>query len=101
MQDIRLAVRSLLATPVVSIVAILSLALGIGANTAIFSIVNGLLLRSLPVADPSRLALVPSVNATTLSGDSWTYAIWDTLRQRPQAFDGAMAWDRCRRLSQI
>src|SRR5688572_11543200 len=48
-RDLRLAIRSLSATPVVTAVAILSLALVIGANTAIFSILNGLLLRTLPV----------------------------------------------------
>src|SRR6185503_11414181 len=58
MHDLRLAVRALRATPVVSIVAALSLALGIGANTAIFSLVNSLLLRALPVKAPSQLALV-------------------------------------------
>ena len=49
MSDFRLAIRALRATPVVSVVAALSLALGIGANTAIFSLVNSLLLRALPV----------------------------------------------------
>jgi hypothetical protein len=58
LQDFRLAIRSLRATPVVTAVAFLSLALGIGANTAIFSLVNGLLLRPLPVKDPHRLVLV-------------------------------------------
>jgi hypothetical protein len=48
MQDLQLAVRALRATPIVTGVAILSLALGIGANTAIFTLVNGLLLRALP-----------------------------------------------------
>ena len=51
MHDLRLAVRALRATPVVSLVAALSLALGIGANTAIFSLVNSLLLRALPVPE--------------------------------------------------
>ncbi len=58
MHDLRLAVRALRATPIVTAVAILSLALGIGANTAIFSLVNSLLLRSLPVANPQRLVTV-------------------------------------------
>src|SRR5687767_15295695 len=50
-QDLRLAVRQARRTPVVSSVALLSLALGIGANVAIFSLVNALILRPLPVAD--------------------------------------------------
>jgi hypothetical protein len=52
MQDLRLAIRALRSTPIVSIVAVLSLALGIGANTAIFSLVSSLLLRTLPVVEP-------------------------------------------------
>jgi ABC-type antimicrobial peptide transport system permease subunit len=55
MQDVREAFRTLRATPLVSMAAVLSLALGIGANTAIFSILNSLLLRPLPVRDPYGL----------------------------------------------
>ena len=58
MHDLRLAFRSLRATPIVTAVAILSLALGIGANTAIFSLVDSLLLRTLPVLEPQRLAFI-------------------------------------------
>jgi hypothetical protein len=47
--DLRLAIRTLRSTPVVTVVAVISLALGIGANTAIFSILDSLLLRALPV----------------------------------------------------
>jgi putative ABC transport system permease protein len=95
MHDIRLAIRSLRATPIVSIVAVLSLALGIGANTAIFSLVNSLLLRTLPVAQPGRLIVVNEAN-TPFGGSTWTYAIWDNIRQRSQAFDGAFAWSSTR-----
>jgi len=85
--DFRVAVRQLMATPIVSAVAALSLALGVGANTAIFSLVNSLVLRTLPVKDPRQLAILdPQGNG------SWTYPIWSELRQRPQLFDRAFAW---------
>src|SRR6059036_3451074 len=90
MHDLRLAVRALRTAPVVSFVAILSLALGIGANTAIFSLVNSLLLRALPVKQPQRLGMLGEASAG--GQQSWTYPIWDQFRQRPQLFDGAFAW---------
>ena len=55
MHELRFAVRSLLRTPIVTAVAVLSVALGIGANVAIFSIFNQVLLRPLPVHEPDRL----------------------------------------------
>ena len=55
MSNLKFAVRTLLKTPFVTAVAIVSLALGIGANAAIFSLFNQLLMRPLPVADPDRL----------------------------------------------
>jgi len=87
-QDVRLAVRQLRASPLVSAVAILSLALGIGANTAIFSLVNSLLLRPLPVQQPQQLV--------TLTQGSWTNPIWEQIRDRPELFDGAFAWSNAR-----
>ena len=83
--DLRDAVRSLCATPVVTTVAVLSLALGIGANTALFSILYSLVLKPLPVAEPERLAL--------LVGNDWTNPIWEQIRERQaELFDGAFAW---------
>src|SRR4051812_20538931 len=55
MRDLKLAFRTLFKTPFVTVVAILSLGLGIGANAAIFSMFNQMLLKSLPVSDPGRL----------------------------------------------
>src|SRR6185312_4626826 len=89
MHDLRLAVRSLRATPVVSLVAILSLALGIGANTAIFSIVNALMLRALPVKEPQQLVQLMLGPTRT----SWSNPLWEQLRARDtELFDGAFAY---------
>src|SRR5580693_10295259 len=64
--DIRHALRGFRRTPLFALVAILSLAIGIGANSAIFSVVNALLLRPLPYPDPDRLAILwlrsPGIN---------------------------------------
>jgi predicted permease len=86
MQDLRDAVRALRATPLVSAVAILSLALGIGANTAMFSIVDALVLRTLPVPAADRLATIENVG---------TNPIWEEIRDR-ELFAGAFAWSPSR-----
>ena len=89
MTDLRDALRALRATPVVSTVAVLSLALGIGANTAIFSLVNALMLRSLPVREPQRLVQVLAGPQRT----SWSNPLWEQLRERDrQLFEGAFAY---------
>src|SRR5438067_3283597 len=89
MSDFRDAFRALRATPVVSAVAILSLALGIGANTAIFSLVNALMLQSLPVKEPQQLVQVMAGPTRT----SWSNPLWEQLRDHnQQLFDGAFAY---------
>src|SRR3954471_17893043 len=91
MQDLRLAVRSLAATPIVTAVAVLSLALGIGANTAIFSLLNSVILRTLPVSNPQRLAILAG-RRNSGARPHFSYATFDQIRRHGQAFDGALAF---------
>jgi predicted permease len=79
--------------PIVSAVAILSLALGIGANSAIFSILDSLLLKALPVERPEQLVLVTGGNGERTD---WTGPIWEAIRVREDRFGGALAWSSTR-----
>jgi predicted permease len=91
-QDVRYAARVLRRSPLFTIVAIVTLALGIGANSAIFTVVNGLV-RPLPVSHPQRLALVSSRQALAEGYPAgWVYPVWQQIGARADAFDGAVAW---------
>jgi hypothetical protein len=83
------AYRALRATPIVSAVAILSLTLGIGANTALFSILDSLLLKPLPVYRPNELVVVGDVGQSQYFALS--YPVWKEIRERG-VFDRAFAW---------
>lgn len=83
-RDVRHGARLLRRHPLFAIVAVLSLGLGIGANAAVFTIANALMLRSLPVHEPERLAL--------LSNDSWTYPILEELQRHRALVAGVAGW---------
>jgi predicted permease len=84
-QDVRTAIRGLRKSPGFALVTVSTLALGIGANTALFSIFSSLILRPLPVRDPGSLAL--------LTNGSWSYPIWAEIKAREtELFDSAFAW---------
>ncbi|MEK6301913.1 MAG: ABC transporter permease [Acidobacteriota bacterium] len=86
--DLRYGFRMLVKNPGFTFIAVMSLALGIGANTAIFSLVNATLLRQLPVASPERLLYVYDGNP----GAVFSYPAYSELRDQNQAFDGLIAW---------
>jgi predicted permease len=97
LQDLQFALRTLRKSPTFAVTAILTLALGIGANTAIFQLLDAVRLRSLPVRDPGSLVKVQikggirgfgwSANDTSLST-----ALWEQIRKQEGAFAGFFAW---------
>lgn len=98
-QDLRFGGRLLRLSPIFAVIAILSLTLGIGANTAIFQLLDAVRLRSLPVQDPQELVDIRIVdNPYGRTGDfvshnpQLTNAIWEQLCDKQQAFSGVAAW---------
>lgn len=89
LQDVRYALRTLRSSPGFSAIAILSLALGIGANTAIFSLINAVILKTLPVSHPEQLVhlVMATENAATFSNP-----IWEQVRDHQDVFSGAFAY---------
>jgi putative ABC transport system permease protein len=101
-QDIRYAIRLLRRDKAFAVAAVLSLALGIGANTAIFQLLDAVRLRTLPVERPNELVEVRLPPGTSRSGDftgrraMMTYALFDEIRQKPGMFSGLFAWSSAR-----
>ena len=91
-QDLRYAARMLLRQPGFSIVAVLTLALGIGANTAVFSIVDAALLRPLPFSDSGRLFILAASNPKRAIADGpFSYPSFVELAARDTMFSGLAA----------
>jgi hypothetical protein len=103
-QDLRQAGRLLRRSPGFTLAVVLTLALGIGANTAVFSLIDGLLLHRLPIEDPDRLVLVadPSRGSDLPPGVPnqlpfmWSYRVWDEIRRRPELFERARGFFQTR-----
>jgi predicted permease len=104
MKDLRHGARQLRLNPGFTAVAVLSLALGIGANSAIFQLINSLRLRSLPVHEPSQLASIDEAKSPEFMTAGWyssrhrafTYAQWDMMQKHQQAFSQLFAFNPTR-----
>ena len=95
LQDVRFAARSLVRNPGFTITALLTLALGLGANTAMFSIVNGVLLRPLPYPEPDRLVRVYQANpGQGLRQNAISAADFEDWRTQTRSFAGMAAYMR-------
>jgi predicted permease len=96
--DLRFGLRQLSLNPMFTAVAVLSLALGIGANTAIFQLIDAIRLRALPVANPQELGYLDYADGSKRSGwwstrsANFTSANWDSIRRNQQAFSDVIAW---------
>jgi hypothetical protein len=101
-QDLRYGVRTLRSNPAFAATAMLSLALGIGANAALFQLVNALLLRSLPVSKPQDLVSIGWKGDANRKGYFWsgpndfTYPLWEQVRANHAPFTGVLAWANAR-----
>src|SRR5579863_1110227 len=96
LQDVRYGLRQLRRSPGLTSVVILSLALGIGANTAIFGVINAVMLRMLPVQEPERLVQIAFEgrhSAESFVGESFAYPVFKELRQRNQVFTDISSFD--------
>src|SRR5215208_948178 len=96
LHDLRFGVRMLLKNPGFTAVAVLSLALGIGANTAIFQLVNAVRLKTLPVRDAQQLVNVQLTDMDAVRGSRQSFypAVTNTIRDRQEGFSCVLAWGR-------
>src|SRR3989475_3557528 len=97
LSDLRLAIRGLLRSPLFATVAILSLALGIGANTAIFTLIDQILLRKLPVKAPEQLVMLyqrGSHNGSNMGSRMHSYPMYQDYQKQTQPLAEVL----CRRL---
>src|SRR5438445_622373 len=90
MNDLKFALRQLLKNPGFTAVAVLTLALGIGANTAIFSLINAVLLKMLPVQNPEQLVFLTVAGGRGVD-ESFSYPLYEQFRDRTQSFSGIFA----------
>src|SRR5215510_1979109 len=95
-QDLRYGLRVLAKRPGFTLIVALTLALGIGANTAVFSLIDAFLLKLLPVRDPQQLVFVRATNPRGGITGSFPYSIFEQIRDQSRSFSGVFAYDHTR-----
>lgn len=93
MNDLRYALRIFLKSPGFTLVAVLALALGIGANTAIFTVVDGVLLRPLPYPNPERIVMLDRLYQGNVIGGAISAAKYRFWKEQSRSFESAAAFD--------
>src|SRR4029077_10078077 len=92
-RDARYGARMLARQPAFTAVAVLSLALGIGANTAIFTLINTLMLRTLPVRDPQQLVALSTLSVESQNGSElMSLPMFAAMQKQQQVFSSMFAW---------
>ncbi|HEX7728505.1 MAG TPA: ABC transporter permease [Terracidiphilus sp.] len=97
LRDLKHAFRSLLASPGFTVTVVVTLALGVGANTAVFSVMHAVLLRTLPVQDPNQLVYLwttspPHGTGTVNAHETFSYPVYDALRNQKDGMEAVMAY---------
>jgi hypothetical protein len=91
-QDVRYAMRMFGRTPGFTVVVVMTLALGIGANTAVFSLINAVLLKMLPVKDPQQLIQFSKIQPVAGQNDYFSYPEIELFQHETHAFSGIFAF---------
>ena len=95
LQDLRFGARILMKKPGFSLIVVITLALGIGANTAIFSVTDKLLIRSLPVKEPQQLVLINSVSVSPyFVSNAFSYPDFNDYRAQNEVLSGLLAFTK-------
>src|SRR5262245_18063530 len=91
-QDLRFGARMLVKKAGFTLIVVITLALGIGANTAIFTLINVVMLKSLPVSHPEELVMLTRSGGDSKNPSSFSQALWEQIRDHQDVFSGVCVY---------